>query len=192
MKRYSDIAFSRNARARQERAGGAAHYANAYEAPQELGEFERAFLAERDSFYFASVGENGWPYVQHRGGPAGFIKVVDGRHIAWADPPGNGQFITAGNIDGDDRVSLIAVDYPNKRRLKLYGRARYDNAPNSKTLAALGIDRQLEGLVIVEIDSFDWNCPKFITQRFTAKEVRSVIAPLEERIRELEAQLRAA
>lgn len=156
--------------------------------PVELGEVEIDFLRRRDSFYLASTTEDGWPYVQHRGGPAGFVKVLDGAHLAWADRTGNRQYITAGNVDRDDRVAIIAVDYPNRTRLKLLGRARFDPSPDQATLDQLGIDGRLEGLVSIEVVAFDWNCPKFITPRYTADEVRAATEPLRARIAELEAQ----
>ena len=113
-------------------------------------------------------------------------------HLAWADRTGNRQYITAGNLDRDDRVAIIAVDYPNRSRLKLLGHARFDPEPDPDTLAQLGIDGRLEALVTVEIVAFDWNCPKFITPRFTEDEVRAATEPLRARIAELEAVLATA
>jgi uncharacterized protein len=157
--------------------------------PSGLGEAEIEFLSRRDSFYLASVGATGWPYVQHRGGPPGFVKVVDPTHLAWAERSGNRQYITAGHLDGDDRVAMITVDYPNRRRLKLLGHAHFDPKPSSELLDRLGIDGRLEGLVTVVVAAYDWNCPKYITPRFTADEVRTVIEPLQQRIQQLEAAL---
>jgi predicted pyridoxine 5'-phosphate oxidase superfamily flavin-nucleotide-binding protein len=156
-------------------------------APDGLGAAEIDFLRQRDSFYLASVTEDGWPYVQHRGGPPGFVKVVDPTHIAWADRSGNRQYLTAGNLDRDPRVAIIAVDYPNRTRLKLLGHARFDAEPEHATLEQLGIDGRLEGLVTIEVVAYDWNCPKFITPRFTADQVRDATEPLRARIAELEA-----
>jgi len=158
--------------------------------PAGLGPEEAAFLAERDSFYLATVGEGGWPYVQHRGGPVGFLHVVDATHLAWIERPGNRQFVTAGNLDHDDRVALIAVDYPNRRRLKLLGHARWDPDPDPDTRVAVGgLTGRLEGLVTVEVATFDWNCPKFITPRYTAEQVRELTGALNARIGDLEAQI---
>jgi predicted pyridoxine 5'-phosphate oxidase superfamily flavin-nucleotide-binding protein len=112
--------------------------------------------------------------------------VLDRTHLAWADRTGNRQYITAGNLDRDDRVAIIAVDYPNRTRLKLLGHARFDPEPDPATLEQLGIDGRLEGLVTVEVVAFDWNCPKFITPRYTADEVRAATEPLRARIAELE------
>lgn len=191
MDRYFDIAFSPAARRHQERRGSYEYYDDQLSgaAPNGLGLAEIEFLSERDSFYLASVGPDGWPYLQHRGGPAGFVKVVDPTHVLWADRSGNKQYISAGNIDSDGRVSIIAVDYPNRRRLKLYGRATFDPHPDPIELERLGLERRMEGLVRVEVVSFDWNCPKFITPRFTAAEVEAAAAPLHRRIADLEAEV---
>jgi predicted pyridoxine 5'-phosphate oxidase superfamily flavin-nucleotide-binding protein len=157
--------------------------------PAGLGPEEAAFVAERDSFYLATVGEAGWPYVQHRGGPVGFIHVVDATHLAWVERAGNRQFVTAGNLDYDDRAALIAVDYPNRRRLKLLGHARWSPDPHPDIRAALSITGRIEGLVTMEVVAFDWNCPKFITPRYTAEQVRELTSTLTARITDLEAQL---
>jgi predicted pyridoxine 5'-phosphate oxidase superfamily flavin-nucleotide-binding protein len=155
--------------------------------PDGLGEAEIEFLSQRDSFYLASVGINGWPYVQHRGGPNRFVKVVDKTHLAWAERSGNRQYITAGHIDHDDRVAIIAVDHPNRQRLKLLGHARFDPDPEPGLLDRIGIDGRLEGLVTVDVIAYHWNCPKYMTPRFTPDDVRAVIEPLQQRIHQLEA-----
>jgi predicted pyridoxine 5'-phosphate oxidase superfamily flavin-nucleotide-binding protein len=189
MEHFLDLTVGEAAAEHQQRRGSFDSYARMVESPVPvgLGEAEADFLRRRDSFYLASVTDDGWPYVQHRGGPAGFVKVLDGAHLAWADRSGNRQYITAGNLDGDDRVAIIAVDYPNRTRLKLLGHARFDPDPDPATLEHLGIDGRMEGLVTVEVVAFDWNCPKFITPRFTADEVRAATEPLRARIAELEA-----
>lgn len=191
MERFFDIAFEAHALGHQRRRGSFESYeqARAQPAPDGLGEPEIEFLTRRDSLYLASVGANGWPYVQHRGGPPGFVRVVDPTHLAWADRSGNRQFVTAGHLDHDDRVAIIAVDYPGRRRLKLVGHARFAPDPEPALLEALDIDGRLEGLVSVEVVAFDWNCPKYITPRFTFDEVRAVIEPLQQRIDELQAAL---
>jgi uncharacterized protein len=193
MENYLDLAVGADAIKHQQRRGSRDGYQQMAEepAPPGLGPDEIEFLQERDSFYMASVNEEGWPYVQHRGGTPGFIKIVDATHLAWAERSGNRQFLSAGNLDHDDRVSLIAVDYPNRQRLKLSGRARFNPSPTAEELAALRVDGRIEAVVTVEVVAFAWNCPKYITPRYTAEEVRSVIEPLQERIAELEQQLRA-
>ena len=194
MEHFLDVTTGEAAADHQRRRGSFHSYSQlvASPAPVGLGEAEADFLRRRDSFYLASVTDDGWPYVQHRGGPAGFVKVLDGTHVAWADRTGNRQYITAGNLDRDDRVAIIAVDYPNRTRLKLLGHARFDPDPDPATLEQLGIDGRLEGLVTVEIAAFDWNCPKFITPRFTIDEVQAASEPLRNRIAELEAIVAAS
>jgi hypothetical protein len=191
MERFFDLVFDTDTLGHQRRRGSHDRYeaARRQPAPAGLGDGEIEFLARRDSFYLASVGANGWPYVQHRGGPAGFVRVVDPTHLAWAERSGNRQYVTAGHVDHDDRVAIIAVDYPNQQRLKLLGHARFDPEPGADLLERLGIEGRLEGLVTVEVAAFDWNCPKYITPRFTADEVRAAVEPLHQRIQELEAAL---
>ena len=177
MERFFDLVFDPDTLGHQRRRGSHDRYeaARALPPPAGLGEGEIEFLARRDSFYLASVGANGWPYVQHRGGPAGFVRVVDPTHLAWAERSGNRQYVTAGHVDHDDRVAIIAVDYPHRQRLKLLGHARFDPEPGADLLERLGIEGRLEGLVTVEVAAFDWNCPKYITPRFTVEEVRAAV-----------------
>lgn len=115
--------------------------------------------------------------------------MVDPTHIAWADRVGNRQFVSAGNLDDDGRIAVIAVDYPNRQRLKVFGRAHFAAAPSDADLAELGLEGGMEGVVMVEVIAIDWNCPKFITPRFTADEIDRIIEPLTNRLRELEAVL---
>ncbi|MCU1367082.1 MAG: pyridoxamine 5-phosphate oxidase-related FMN-binding [Ilumatobacteraceae bacterium] len=191
MDNYLHVMTGADAKAHQARRGSADAYAqiSAEPAPSGLGAHEVEFLAARDSFYLASAGEDGWPYVQHRGGEAGFLHVIDRTHIAWAERSGNRQYLTAGNVDHDDRVSIIAVDYPHRQRIKLIGHARFDPSPSAEELAAVGFEGRNEGVVTVEVVAFEWNCPKYITPRFTADEVDAAVEPLRRRIAELEAAL---
>jgi predicted pyridoxine 5'-phosphate oxidase superfamily flavin-nucleotide-binding protein len=131
---------------------------------------EIAFIAQRDSFYMATVSETGWPYVQFRGGPAGFLKVVDETTLAFADFRGNRQYVSVGNAAKDDRASMIVVDYANRRRLKLLGRLRFvDLAGADAALAAVadlpGYPARVERIAVFEVEAFDWNCPQHITPR---------------------------
>lgn len=159
-----------------------------------LGPDEAGFVAARDSFYLASVNADGWPYVQHRGGPPGFLTVLDPHTLAFADLRGNRQLITAGNLAGDDRVALFLMDYPARTRLKLNGRARLIEAAAEPALAArlappgpaTGPRRHVERLVVIDVLSFDWNCPAWITPRYTTAEVEEVVGPLRARVAELE------
>jgi uncharacterized protein len=189
---FGDIAFTPSVQHHQRRRGSRATYQQLTEGspPAGLGTQEATFLAERDSFYLASVGDGGWPYVQHRGGPAGFLHIVDATHLAWVERTGNRQFVTAGNLDHDDRVALIAVDYPNRTRIKVLGHARWDPDPGPDIRAALGVTGRLEGVVTMEVAAFDWNCPKYITPRYTIEQVRELTSELTARIAALEAQVR--
>ena len=191
MQSFGDIAFSESVRRHQRRRGSLEAYQQhgSGPAPDGLGPDEVQFLVERDSFYLASAGEAGWPYVQHRGGPPGFLRVVDPTRLVWAERSGNRQVVTAGNLDQDDRVSLIAVDYPSRQRLKVLGHARWDPEPDRELLDSLAIAGRIEGLVSVEVAAFDWNCPKYITPRYTEEQVAAFTAHLTTRIAVLEDRL---
>lgn len=160
-----------------------------------LGEAEARFIAERDSFYLGSVSEQGWPYIQHRGGPKGFIKILDPATLAFADYRGNRQLLSTGNLHANDRVALFLMDYKNRARLKILGHARVEDVRELSVLAerfAQGDGlAKAERIVIIDVVSYDWNCPKYITPRYSVEEVEEVVSPLRRRIAELEAQLYA-
>ena len=191
MQRYSDIAFTPAVQECQIERGSYEHYQDAAAAspPEGLGPDEIAFLTERDSFYLASVGENGWPYVQHRGGPPGFITILDPTHLAWVERPGNKQYVSAGNLTNEDKIAIIAVDYANRLRLKLYGHARFDPKPNPAALGQISHTGRVEGLMTVEVVAYSWNCPKFITPRYTADQVRSITDQLLMKVQRLEDEI---
>ena len=158
---------------------------------------EAAFIARRDSFYMATTNSDGWPYLQHRGGPAGFLRVLGPHQLGFADFKGNRQMLTTGNLDGNDRVALFLMDYPNRERLKILGNARVLDAREHPALAdqltpTPELRSKIERLFLIEVVSFDWNCPQYITPRFTEAEVEQAVAPLKARIVELEAQLRGS
>jgi predicted pyridoxine 5'-phosphate oxidase superfamily flavin-nucleotide-binding protein len=157
-----------------------------------LGEPEAAFIAARDSFYMATVSANGFPYIQHRGGPAGFVKVLSETEFAFADFRGNRQFLSAGNAETNDRVSLFFMDYPNRRRLKLLGRIRFTDLKADPALAAAlalpGYRALPERAALVRVEAFDWNCPQHITPRFSEAEIATAVLPLHERLEALEAE----
>src|SRR5262249_10254735 len=159
-------------------------------SPDRLGQQESEFIAARDSFYMASVGETGWPYIQHRGGPTGFLKVIDERTIAFADFSGNKQFISAGNLMTDNRVALMLVDYPRQARLKMLGRAEIlEGEPARAWIERVrdpGYKAVIERVCVIRVEAFDWNCPQHITPRFTAEQIHEALAPVERRMRELE------
>jgi predicted pyridoxine 5'-phosphate oxidase superfamily flavin-nucleotide-binding protein len=142
----------------------------------------------------ATITENGWPYIQYRGGPRGFLRVVSPTQLAFADYRGNRQMLSTGNLAANDRVALFLMDYPRRERLKILGHARIEDARQHPELVAqLGepeVQRIVERLFFIEIISFDWNCPKYITPRYTAAEVEKAVEPLRQRIAELEAQLK--
>ena len=154
-----------------------------------LGPQESEFLAERDSFYLASIGETGWPYVQHRGGPKGFLRVIDDRTLAFADFRGNRQFISTGNLATNNRVALIAVDYPRQARLKILGRAEILEGDAARAwierVAVPAYKATIERVFLIRIEAFDWNCPQHITPRFTADEIREALLPIEEQFAKL-------
>lgn len=154
---------------------------------------EVGFIGARDSFYLGSVSPSGWPYVQHRGGAPGFLRVLSPLQLAFADYKGNRQMITTGHLANDSRVSLFLMDYPQRQRLKILGLARVvDAREEPETLALLtdpALRAQVERLYFIEVVSYDWNCPKYITPRYTRDEVAQLMAPLQVRIAELEAQL---
>lgn len=197
MKTFAELAFTPAVQAIQERHGSRAAYARQRREPElaeGLGTPELEYIANADSFYMATVSETGWPYVQHRGGPRGFLKVLSPTRLAFADFRGNRQFVSAGNASRNDRASLIVVDYPNRRRLKLLGRVRFaaqEDADLELTRAVElpGYRARVEGIAVMDIEAFDWNCPQHITQRFTLAEIEVGSKPLHARIAQLEAEV---
>lgn len=193
---YAAIAFTPAVRKAQQDMGSRAAYARMDEGDDpvnhRLSEVEAGFLRERDSLYIATVGETGWPYIQHRGGPAGFVRVLDDTTIGFADFRGNRQYVSVGNLSTDDRVSLFFMDYANRTRLKLFGRARIVGQEDFTMLAQLEVSdyrARVERGIVIAVEAFDWNCPQHIIPRFTPDDVQRLIRPLEHRIAELEAEL---
>ena len=192
----SDIAFTPAVKAVQERKGSRKGYARM----EAKGGWQcavtddlAAFIAERDSFYLGTASADGQPYIQHRGGPKGFLKVVDERTLAFADFKGNRQYITAGNLTENDKAYIFLMDYANRRRIKIWGRARVvdDDAGLLERLADAGYKAVPEQAVVFEVEAWDVNCPQHITPRYTEPEVASLVGPLQARIGELEAQVAA-
>lgn len=180
---FSDIVFTANVKAVQARMGSREAYGRREQGPvaePALGPHEIAFIEARDSFFQGTVGETGWPYVQHRGGPDGFLKVLDARTIGYADYSGNRQYVSTGNLAGDDRVCLFLVDYPHQARLKILGRARViDGDSHSGLLARLenpDYRARVERGIVIRVEGFDWNCSKHITPRYTEDEVAQLTA----------------
>ena len=182
------------------RAAQTQYYGNSRKLPPAperdvLGQEETDFLGTRDSFYMSTVTEDGWPYVQHRGGPPGFVKVLGPNQLGFADFGGNRQLISTGNLAAGDRVALFFMDYPRRERLKLLGHARVLDARQHPELAdrltpSSDLRSSVDRLFVIDVVGFDWNCPKYITPRYTAAEVEEAVAPLRRRIAELEAGLK--
>jgi len=199
MKSFAEIAFTPAVQALQEAHGSRGAYARmtAEGGPGEgLSARETDFIADADSFYVASVSETGWPYVQHRGGPRGFLRVVSPTRLAFADFGGNRQYVSAGNVSRDDRVSLFVMDYANRRRLKLLGRLRFEDVADADPELVFAVElpgyrARVERIATIEVEAFDWNCPQHITPRYTLEQVEAASQPLHERIAALEAEVLA-
>lgn len=190
---FGSLVFTPLVKALQEKYGSRRQYARMAMGdgtPDRLGAEEVAFIGERDSFYMATVGATGWPYIQHRGGPEGFLKVIDSQTIAFADFRGNKQYISTGNLASDDRVALIMVGYPGQARLKVLGRVQIfeDEAARQwiERLREPGAKDVIERAYVIRVEAFDWNCPQHITPRFTKEQIRNALAPFERRLEELE------
>jgi uncharacterized protein len=190
--RYLETMLTPDVLAAEARAYGAAAPVGGAPDRDALGPDETAFVAERDSFYMGTVSADGWPYVQHRGGPPGFLRVLDAHTLAFADLRGNRQLLSTGNVAREARVALFLMDYPGRRRLKFIGRARVVDAADDPALADRvappALRKKVERVWTIDVVGFDWNCPAYITPRFTASEVEEALAPLRARIAELESQ----
>jgi predicted pyridoxine 5'-phosphate oxidase superfamily flavin-nucleotide-binding protein len=195
--RFAEIAFTDAVKAAQARNGSRAQYQRleARTGPNPgLTAREAGFIAARDSFYLATVGATGWPYVQHRGGPPGFLKVIDPRTLAFADFGGNRQFVSVGNAATNDRAALFLMDYAHQTRLKLLGRLRMFDLGDAPPEVVFEVElpdyrARIERVAVIEVAAFDWNCPQHITPRFSEAEVRAAVQPLHDRIAALEAEL---
>ena len=192
-KSFGSLVFTPVVKALQERYGSRRQYAmleQSGDTPTRLGPEEIDFLGERDTFYIASVGATGWPYVQHRGGPKGFLKVIDERTVAFADFLGNKQYISTGNLMTDDRVALILVDYPRQLRLKILGYVQIFEGEQAKEwiekVRDPGYKAIVERVFVIRVEAFDWNCRQHIIPRFTEEEIGEALTPLEGRMQGLE------
>jgi hypothetical protein len=193
--KFLELAFTPAVLAAQQKYFGRAQTIPPQPERDALTDDEAQFIQSRDSFYMATVGETGWPYVQHRGGQPGFLRIVSPTQLAFADYQGNRQMLSTGNLAANDRVCLFLMDYPQRTRLKILGHARVVDAREHPELAeqfsAAETRRIVERIFLIEVISYDWNCPKYITARYTAAEVEEAVAPLRARIAELEDQLRS-
>ena len=198
---FFDIAYTPTVLGLQDRRGSRGLYGGIEASPladadagsltsHELTADEVELITGRDSLYLASVGENGWPYVQHRGGQPGFVHQLDAHTIGWVERTGNRQYVGTGNVSGDGRVALILMDYPSRTRLKIWGRATHHPDPSPELLERLGAEGiRADGAITIEVVATAWNCPKYITPRFTEAQVAQVTRPLVDRIAELEDEL---
>ena len=180
-KNFTQLTFTDSVKKAQEHYGTRHAYAHMEQAGDRylLTAKEMAYIESRDSFYMATVGENGWPYVQFRGGPNGFLKVIDETTVGYADFRGNGQYISTGNLPASTRASLILVDYPTQQRLKIWAETSIIEAKENEKLAAQltmpDYKARIERMVILTLKAYDWNFPQHITPRYTEEEYKSLI-----------------
>lgn len=190
---FGSLVFTPLVKKLQERYGSRRQYErmeNSGASQDRFTPFETAFLAERDSFYWATMGSSGWPYVQHRGGPKGFLKVIDDHTLAFGDFRGNKQYITTGNLLTDNRVAMIMVDYPRQARLKILGRVEVlEGEPATDWLDRVRVPGEktpIERVFVIHVEAYDWNCPQHITPRYTVEEIREGMRSIENRVEALE------
>ena len=194
--KFYDLTFTPSVKAAQEHYGTRRNYAR-FEGGEPdfhgLTDAENDFIEARDGFYLATVGENGQPYIQFRGGPRGFLKVLDDRTLAYADFRGNLQYISVGNLAANDKVALFLMDYPNQTRLKILARVEVKDAKDApeliEKLTMPGYRAKIERAMILHVEAFDWNCPQHITPRYTMDEIRTMTLPLYEHIEKLEKEI---
>ena len=192
---FAAIAFSTAVKAMQEKLGSRASYARIEKnsGAEGLTENEIDFISQCDSFYMASHGESGFPYIQHRGGPKGFIKVLDATRIGFIDFKGNKQYISVGNITTNNKVALIMVDYPSRARLKIYARAAVaelkDNSGLFNLLNTEDYKFPPERMIVLTVEAYDWNCPQHIVRRYTISEIEDAFAPQVNYIKRLEEEI---
>ena len=195
MSYYGEIAFGTAAKALQEEAGSRGAYARLERENRKdgLSTYEGSFIAQRDSFYMASITESGFPYIQHRGGPKGFLKVLDAKRIGFIDFGGNKQYVSVGNFESNRNVSLFLMDYAHKIRLKIFAKAEVvelgDDEELYEKLDLKGYKFRPERIIVFHVESFDWNCPQHIIPRFTAEEVEVMTKPQREYIAQLETEI---
>ena len=190
---FAEIAFTPSVLAVQEKQGSAEGYASFLDPETDrgdrIGPAESRLISLRDGFYQATVTKDGWPYVQFRGGPRGFLKVLDEKTIAYADFRGNRQYLSVGNLNDNDRISLILMDYPNRRRLKVWGRVKMVGAKDDALLMSKLRNPDYRGLperaVLISVEALDWNCPQHIPERLTYEELEPHLAPVRNEIAQL-------
>jgi len=190
---FGSLVFTSAVKALQERYGSRRQYERLEQRGERRGGLtaqETEFIAERDSFYMATNGASGWPYIQHRGGPRGFLEALDEQTVAFADFRGNKQYISAGNLATDTRVALILVDYPNQARLKILGNAQILEGKQAESMIERvrpsAYEANVERVFVIRVEAFDWNCPQHITPRYTEEQIHEALKPTMARIDELE------
>lgn len=193
---YASLAFTEAVRDMQEKLGSRKSYARLENRSyvDGLTDNEVAYIADRDSFYMATIGENGYPYIQHRGGPKGFVKVLNKKRLGIIDYKGNAQYISVGNIATHNNVALIMVDYPTGTRLKLYAKVRIVELEDDPALYAQldldGYEFRPDRMMVFDIDAYDWNCHQHITPRYTIEEINKAFASQRDHISQLEAEIK--
>ena len=196
-KNFAEIAFTDAVKRLQEKHGSRRGYERMekFSEVNGLTDQEMSFINNRDSFYLASIGIKEFPYIQHRGGPKGFVKVLDSKRIGFIDFIGNKQYVSTGNIETNNNVSLIMIDYPTRTRLKIFAKAEIVDLKDDPELYNL-LDLQdyvflPEQMMVFHIEAYDWNCPQHITPRYTTEEVEEVFLPQQEYMAKLEAEIKA-
>ncbi len=185
---FTKLAFTDSVKKVQEQNGSRESYSRMENSGDQyvLTSRETPLIESRDSFYMATVGENGWPYVQYRGGPKGFLKVIDSTTLGYADYRGNMQYISVGNINSTGKASLFLIDYTTQQRLKIWVESEVlsvgENPELLKALEVPGYGAQIERLIIFKIQAFDWNCRQHITPRYTKNEIKEGLANLDPEI----------
>lgn len=194
--RFYEKMFTESVKAAQEHYGSRKTYARLETNSSEsdlLGDLEKDFIESRDGFYMATVNEDGWPYVQFRGGPRGFLKVLDDSTLGFADFRGNLQYISVGNLGVSDRAALFLMDYAHQRRLKILARVKIKDAAEApeliEELRMPAYKAKIERAITLHVEGFNWNCPQHITPRYTIDEIKAMVAPLNEHIAKLESEI---
>ena len=193
---YSELAFTDAIKNLQDRLGSRLSYERMEKVSfvDGLTDYETEYIAQIDSFYLASIGENGYPYIQHRGGPKGFIRVIDKETIGIVDFVGNRQYISAGNISKNAKVSLILLSYPLKTRLKIYAEAEIIELSEDSSLYDFLRPKEYkfkpERIMLFKVKAYDWNCPQHINPKYSIEEVQEILAPQQQYIQQLEEELK--
>ena len=196
-RRFQEVAFTPLVKKHQEEHGSRRQYDRMEQSSPQgkdtLGDAEQDFIQRRDSFYMASVSETGWPYIQHRGGAKGFVRVINPSLLGFADLRGNKQYISLGNFEHDNRVALFFMDYPYQARLKILGRVEvheHDSEASKLIKSFRSTDKSdvIERVILIHVEGFDWNCPQHITPRYSMDELQDVLTPIREKLAKLEAE----